>query len=32
MLNGGINYNNLYKKMERHFTQMAPAWMRKVFF
>jgi hypothetical protein len=27
MLNGDINFNNLCKKMERLFAQMAPAWM-----
>jgi hypothetical protein len=27
MLNGGINCNNLHKKMEHHFAEMAPAWM-----
>jgi len=27
MLNGGIKCNNLHKKMERHFTQMAAAFI-----
>jgi len=27
VVSGGINCNDLYKQMDRHFAQMAPGWM-----